>query len=82
MLHYTFDSEADGGLATEAMGHFGDSGSGALYRHSDGSLYVAGVKSNGDNGFLGSSHQYTRTGGISRSWILANLDSLEARVPV
>lgn len=82
MLQYTFDAEADGGLATEAMGHFGDSGSGALVRHDDGTLHIAGVKSNGEDGFFGSSHEYTRAGGITRAWIHANLDSLDARVPV
>ena len=33
MLQYTFDDADNGGLATEAMGHFGDSGSGALVEH-------------------------------------------------
>ena len=63
------------------MGHYGDSGSGALVEH-EGELYIAGVKSNGEDGFFGSSHEYTRAGGIARAWIHANLDSLDARVAV
>ena len=81
MLQYTFDDAANGGLATEAMGHFGDSGSGALVEQ-NGTLFIAGVKSNGEDGFFGSSHEYTRAGGITRAWIYANLDSIDANVPV
>ena len=82
MLRYTFDSPENGGTRLEAMGHFGDSGSGALARHDDGTLFIAGVKSNGENGFFSSEHEYTRAGGITRDWIYANLASLDARVPV
>ena len=64
------------------MGHFGDSGSGALIREG-GDLYIAGVKSHGENGHWGSSHAYTRAGGeLTRPWIEANLASLDERVPV
>ena len=64
------------------MGHFGDSGSGALIREGE-DLYIAGVKSHGENGHWGSSHAYTRAGGeLTRPWIEANLASLDERVPV
>ena len=66
------------------MGHFGDSGSGALIRDGE-DLYIAGVKSHGENGHWGSSHAYTRAGGqLTRPWIEANLASLDVggRVPV
>ena len=63
------------------MGHYGDSGSGALVRH-DGIIYIAGVKSNGGDGYFGSSHEYTRAGGITRGWIQDNIYSLDAAVPV
>lgn len=53
MLEYSMDSVANGGLEREAMGHFGDSGSGALVENF-GTWYIAGVKSNGEDGFLGS----------------------------
>ena len=45
--------EADGGLAMESMGHYGDSGSGALYQK-DGTKFLLGVKSHGDDPFWGS----------------------------
>ena len=64
------------------MGHYGDSGSGALIRDGD-DLYIAGVKSHGENGHWGSTHAYTRAGGeLTRPWIEANLASLDERVPV
>ena len=64
------------------MGHYGDSGSGALIRDGD-DLYIAGVKSHGENGHWGSTHAYTRAGGeLTRPWIEANLASLDERVSV
>ena len=64
------------------MGRYGDTGSGALIR-SGGELYIAGVKSHGENGDLGSTHAYTRAGGeLTRPWIEANLASLDEIVPV
>ena len=73
------DRPEDGGLELEAMGYFGDSGSGALIER-DGQLHVAGVYSNTEGAFWGSSHFYTRVGGYHAEWIEANLESLERRV--
>lgn len=52
MLVYDFD-RADTAEALEAMGHFGDSGSMAGIEV-DGTLLIAGVKSNGEDAFYGS----------------------------
>ena len=46
MLSYSFDRPANGGLDLEAMGHYGDSGSGALLLEGE-EMYIIGVKSNG-----------------------------------
>lgn len=64
MLVYTMDTIENGGLELESMGHYGDSGSGALMvdpegatEFSEGSeIYVIGVKSNGGMGQYGTSH--------------------------
>ena len=68
MLVYTMDSEADGGLWNEVMGHYGDSGSGALLEK-DGEFHIIGVKSNGGMGQYGTEHEYTRVGGYHWKWI-------------
>ena len=46
MLIYTMDRPEHGGLDLESMGHYGDSGSGALMLVDD-ELRIIGVKSNG-----------------------------------
>ena len=79
MLEYTFDRPEDGGLDLEAMGHYGDSGSGALLVE-NGELYIIGVKSNGGPAQWDTTHQYTRVGGYHREWIDANLAS-DTRIP-
>ena len=61
MLVYTMDQN---GLPLEAMGHSGDSGSGAFI-DIDGTLLIAGVKSNGEGATWGSENEYTRVGGIA-----------------
>ena len=76
MLVYTMDQD---GLPLEAMGHSGDSGSGAFI-DIDGTLLIAGVKSNGEGATWGSENEYTRVGGIAQPWIEANLASLDAEV--
>ena len=81
MLVYTMDKPSQGGLPLEAMGHNGDSGSGALV-DIEGELFIAGVKSNGETAMWGSANEYTRVGGLSQPWIEANLNSLEAEIPV
>ena len=73
MLVYTMDRPEDGGLPLESMGHYGDSGSGALLFEPDGTVdsdgfpngkrWIIGVKSNGGPAQWGTSHQYTRVGG-------------------
>ena len=80
MLVYDFD-RPDQAHALEAMGHFGDSGSGA-YIDIGGELRIAGVKSNGQDAFYGSQHEYTRVGGINLPWIEANLNSPGSKVSV
>ena len=78
MLVYTMDRD---GHELEAMGHSGDSGSGAFI-DIDGTLLIAGVKSNGEGARWGSENEYTRVGGeLVHPWIDANLKSLEAEVP-
>jgi hypothetical protein len=52
------------------MGHYGDSGSGALYEMADGTLRIIGVKSNGSaTAFYGSQHEYTYVGDFHAPWI-------------
>ena len=80
MLVYDFD-RPDQAHDLEAMGHFGDSGSGA-YIDIGGELRIAGVKSNGQDAFYGSRHEYTRVGGINLPWIEANLKSPGRKVSV
>ena len=63
------------------MGHFGDSGSMAGIEV-DGTLLIAGVKSNGQDAFYGSQHEYTRVGGLNAPWIKANLASPDEKVSV
>ena len=79
MLEYTFDRPADGGLDLEAMGHYGDSGSGALLVEG-GEMYIIGVKSNGGPAQWDTTHQYTRVGGYHHDWVEANKSSLNQRV--
>ena len=74
MLVYTMDRPEDGGLDLESMGHYGDSGSGALM-DVDGELHIIGVKSNGGPAQWGTTHEYTRVGGYHRAWVEANLVS-------
>ena len=70
MLVYTMDRPEDGGLDLESMGHYGDSGSGALYEESDGTLRIIGVKSNGSlTAFYGSAHEYVYVGDYHSTWI-------------
>ena len=77
MLVYTMDRD---GHELEAMGHNGDSGSGAFI-DVNGTLLIAGVKSNGERAQWGSENEYTRVGGLAQPWIEANLNSLDAEVP-
>ena len=79
MLVYTMDRPENGGLDLESMGHYGDSGSGALMLK-DGELRIIGVKSNGGPAQWGTTHEYTRVGGYHREWVEANLASLETRI--
>merc|ERR1739844_168578 len=79
ILVYTMDKEEDGGLRLEAMGHYGDSGSGALI-NINGEVLIAGVKSHGGAAMWGTSHEYTRVGGAALPWIQDNLNSLEEAV--
>lgn len=79
MLVYTMDRPEDGGLDLESMGHYGDSGSGALMIKDD-ELHIVGVKSNGGPAQWGTSHEYTRVGGYHREWVEANLASLDTRI--
>ena len=74
MLIYTMDRPENGGLDLESMGHYGDSGSGALMLVDD-EIHIIGVKSNGGPAQWGTSHQYTRVGGYHRDWVEANLVS-------
>ena len=57
----------------ESMGHYGDSGSGALYEK-DGTKYLLGVKTGGNNPVWGSQHAYTWTSGPALAWIRANME--------
>ena len=79
MLVYTMDRPENGGLDLESMGHYGDSGSGALMIKDD-ELHIVGVKSNGGPAQWGTSHEYTRVGGYHREWVEANLASLDTRI--
>ena len=79
MLEYTFDRPADGGLDLEVMGHYGDSGSGALLMEG-GEMYIIGVKSNGGPAQWDTTHQYTRVGGYHHDWVEANKNSLNQRI--
>lgn len=79
MLVYTMDRPEDGGLDLESMGHFGDSGSGALM-YEDDELFIIGVKSNGGYGNWGTRHEYTRVGGDHWDWVTDNLESLGQRI--
>ena len=83
MLRYTMTRPEDGGLDLESMGHYGDSGSGALLeinpddppeqrRHR-----IIGVKSNGGPAQWGTSHAYTYVGLTHTDWIQDNKESLD-----
>ena len=81
LLVYTMDT-LERWSEPEPKGHYGDSGTGALIRSGD-ELYIAGVKSHGENGHFDFSYAYTRASGeLTRSWIEANFASLDERVPV
>ena len=80
LLVYDFDRPEDA-HALEALGHQGDSGSGAFI-DVDGTLYVAGVESHGDSAFYGAVLKYVRVGGLNQPWIEANLDSPDTKVSV
>ena len=64
MIEYDLDNpnvEGSGAVDLESMGHYGDSGSGALYIQNEGQddevLRIIGVKSNGSTtAYWGSSH--------------------------
>lgn len=84
MLRYTMTRPEDGGLDLESMGHYGDSGSGALLEinpdEEDVTLRrhrIVGVKSNGGPAQWGTSHAYTYVGDYHTDWIQANMESLD-----
>merc|ERR1719461_275526 len=74
MLVYTMDKPQDGGLDLESMGHYGDSGSGALM-DVNGEIHIIGVKSNGGPANWGTRHEYVNVGGYHRAWVEANIVS-------
>ena len=80
MLIYDFDRPGEG-LALEAMGAEGDSGS-AAFIDVNGTLIIAGVNSNEKEAIYGTKHQYTRVGDLNAPWIKANLASPNVRVSV
>ena len=84
MIEYDLDDpdvEGSGAVDLESMGHYGDSGSGALYEDADGTLRIIGVKSNGSTtAYYGSKHEYTYIGDYHSTWIQANIDSLDTHV--
>ena len=84
MIEYDLDNpnvEGSGAVDLESMGHYGDSGSGALYEEADGTLRIIGVKSNGSTtAYWGSSHEYTYIGDYHKTWIQANIASPESHV--
>lgn len=73
MIEYDLDDSSvagSGAVYLESMGHYGDSGSGALYEEADGTLRIIGVKSNGSStAYYGSHHEYTYIGDYHSSWI-------------
>jgi len=83
MIEYDLDNpevEGSGAVDLESMGHYGDSGSGALYLQNEGQddevLRIIGVKSNGSStAYWGSSHEYTYIGDYHKTWIQANIAS-------
>ena len=88
MLRYTMTRPEDGGLDLESMGHYGDSGSGALLEinpdepdHKLRRHRIVGVKSNGGPAQWGTSHAYTYVGDYHTDWIQANKESLNDQVP-
>ena len=78
MLNYSMQSPDNGGLELESMGHNGDSGSGAFIIDGNGDHRLVGVKSNGQDAFWGSEHQYTYASGFHLTWIEDNLASPNA----
>ena len=83
MIEYDLDNPnvpGSGAVDLESMGHYGDSGSGALY-DDDGTLRIIGVKSNGSlTAYWGSNHEYTYIGDYHKTWIQANIASPESHV--
>jgi len=84
MIEYDLDDptvEGSGAVYLESMGHYGDSGSGALYEEADGTLRIIGVKSNGSStAYWGSNHEYTYIGDYHKTWIQANIASPDTHV--
>lgn len=84
MIEYDLDDptvEGSGAVDLESMGHYGDSGSGALYEEDDGTLRIIGVKSNGSStAYWGSNHEYTYVGDYHKTWIQANIASPDEHV--
>ena len=79
MLVYTMDRPEDGGLDLESMGHYGDSGSGALMLV-DEELYLIGVQSKRHGYEWGTPFELVALDDNHRAWIDANLDSLDTRI--
>ena len=71
IIEYDLDHpSSSSAVDLESMGHYGDSGSGALYEESDGTLRIIGVKSNGSlTTFYGSAHEYVYVGDYHSTWI-------------
>ena len=88
MIEYDLDNpnvEGSGAVDLESMGHYGDSGSGALYLQNEGQddevLRIIGVKSNGSTtAYWGSNHEYTYIGDYHKTWIQANIASPNSHV--
>lgn len=84
MIEYDLDDPdvaGSGAVYLESMGHYGDSGSGALYEESPGRYRIIGVKSNGSStAYYGSNHEYTYVGDYHKTWIQANMDSIDQHV--
>ena len=84
MIEYDLDDptvEGSGAVHLESMGHYGDSGSGALFEEDDGTLRIIGVKSNGSStAYWGSNHEYTYVGDYHKTWIQANIASPDSHV--
>ena len=84
MIHYDLDDPSDpssGAVEHESMGHYGDSGSGALYEVAPERYRIIGVKSNGSaTAYYGSHHQYVYVGDYHKTWIQDNINSIDEHV--